>query len=242
MGEPSRSARASSLLAPPIGFAHRGASAQARENTLEAFELALELGAGGLESDVWVTLDGVPVLDHDGELETGHGVRPIAELRRAELPRHVPTLSELYAVCGPNVPLSLDVKDEAAGPPTLEVARSIRAERSLWLCHWNWKVVAGWRELSPDVRLVDSTRAERMRTPPESRAERMKALGIDAINLPWRDWSDEMVDVFHARGRYAFAWDAQERRELRSVLALGVDAVYSDHVERMMEALSEEGS
>ena len=43
---------------PCIGFAHRGASADARENTLEAFRLALELGATGLESDVWLTADG----------------------------------------------------------------------------------------------------------------------------------------------------------------------------------------
>ncbi|MDQ1372669.1 MAG: glycerophosphoryl diester phosphodiesterase, partial [Actinomycetota bacterium] len=54
------------LLRPPIGFAHRGARAHAPENTLEAFQLALKLGATGLESDVWLTHDGVPVLDHDG--------------------------------------------------------------------------------------------------------------------------------------------------------------------------------
>ncbi|HKY78076.1 MAG TPA: glycerophosphodiester phosphodiesterase family protein, partial [Acidimicrobiia bacterium] len=42
------------LLVPPIGFAHRGARAQAPENTLEAFALALRLGATGLESDAWV--------------------------------------------------------------------------------------------------------------------------------------------------------------------------------------------
>ena len=51
---------------PPIAFAHRGARAHAPENTLEAFGLALRLGATGLESDVWVTADGEVVLDHDG--------------------------------------------------------------------------------------------------------------------------------------------------------------------------------
>ena len=58
--------RLPSLLAPPITFAHRGARANAPDNTIEAFQLALDLGAGGLESDVWLTRDGVPVLDHDG--------------------------------------------------------------------------------------------------------------------------------------------------------------------------------
>ncbi|HET9543100.1 MAG TPA: glycerophosphodiester phosphodiesterase family protein, partial [Acidimicrobiales bacterium] len=59
-------ARHPRLLDIPIGFAHRGASAAAPENTLEAFRLAVELGASGLESDVWVSNDGEAVLDHDG--------------------------------------------------------------------------------------------------------------------------------------------------------------------------------
>ena len=58
--------RLPSLQHPPIGFAHRGARAHAPENTIEAFTLALRLGATGLESDVWSTADGEAVLDHDG--------------------------------------------------------------------------------------------------------------------------------------------------------------------------------
>jgi glycerophosphoryl diester phosphodiesterase len=46
-------------------FAHRGASARAPENTLEAFRLAVEAGAGGLELDVNVTRDGEIVVIHD---------------------------------------------------------------------------------------------------------------------------------------------------------------------------------
>ena len=56
---------------PPIGFAHRGARAHAPENTLEAFALALRLGATGLESDAWLTADGEVVLDHDGVVRVG---------------------------------------------------------------------------------------------------------------------------------------------------------------------------
>src|SRR4051794_27300736 len=65
--------RLPSLLDEPIAFGHRGARAHAPENTLEAFELALRLGANGLESDVWLTADGVPVLDHDGVLRRRMG-------------------------------------------------------------------------------------------------------------------------------------------------------------------------
>ena len=88
-----------SLLRPPIGFAHRGGMAHAPENTLEAFRLALRLGATGLESDAWVTADGVAVLHHDGALGTFRK-RPIASLRRIQLPSHIPALEDLYDTCG----------------------------------------------------------------------------------------------------------------------------------------------
>ena len=89
--------RLPSLLDPPITFAHRGARAHAPENTLEAFELALRLGASGLESDVWLTADGVAVLDHDGVVKKGLRKRPISEFERAELPEHIPTLRRAAA-------------------------------------------------------------------------------------------------------------------------------------------------
>src|SRR5579862_7390327 len=100
-----------SLLRPPLGFAHRGARAHAQENTLDAFRLALRLGAPGLESDVWLTSDGVPVLDHDGVVRAGLRRRPIASLRRDQLPAHIPALADLYEACGAEYHLSLDVKD-----------------------------------------------------------------------------------------------------------------------------------
>src|SRR5215218_9680885 len=77
-----------SLRRPPIGFAHRGGMAHAPENTLEAFRLALRLGATGLESDAWLTADGVVVLHHDQSIGTFRK-RAIASLRREQLPSHV---------------------------------------------------------------------------------------------------------------------------------------------------------
>src|SRR3954454_15015747 len=107
-----------SLPHPPIGFAHRGARAHARENTIQSFQLALKLGATGLESDVWITADGVPVLDHDGKA----GRRRIAKLQRADLPEHIPTLTQLFEACGTDYDLSLDVKDEAAAGSVITAA------------------------------------------------------------------------------------------------------------------------
>src|SRR5690349_19183947 len=89
-----------SLRRPPIAFAHRGARAHAPENTIDAFTLARRLGATGLESDVWITADGVAVLDHDGVVGSLVRRRRISEVKRADLPAHIPSLAELYDACG----------------------------------------------------------------------------------------------------------------------------------------------
>jgi glycerophosphoryl diester phosphodiesterase len=227
-----------SLRNPPITFAHRGASALAQENTLEAFRLAVRLGASGLESDVWITADGEAVLDHDGVVGGRLRRRPISEVARADLPRHVPTLAELYAECGTGYELSLDVKDEGAFECVVEVARAAGdgAISRLWLCHWNWRVVAEWRSRCDDVRLVDSTSIARMKNGPERRAAQLAEAGIDAVNMHHSDWSGGLTTLFHRFELHAFGWDAQFPRVLDSLLDMGIDAVYSDHVDRMVDA------
>jgi glycerophosphoryl diester phosphodiesterase len=232
--------RLPSILQPPVTFAHRGASAHAPENTLEAFRLALRLGASGLESDVWLTADGVAVLDHDGVVRSALRKRPISTVERAALPPHVPSLGDLYAECGTGFELSLDVKDPAAAPAVVAVARAAGdgAVGRLWLCHPDLDVVSEWRALDGGVRLVDSTRLRHMREGPEKRAARLAELGVDAVNLHHTDWTGGLTTLFHRFGRLALGWDAQHDRILRELLDMGIDGVYSDHVDRMVDAMA----
>lgn len=230
-------ARVASLRRPPIGFAHRGARAHAPENTLEAFALALRLGATGLESDVWVTADGVAVLDHDGVLGRIRR-RPIGDVARADLPDHIPALGELYDLVGPDVPLSLDVKDPAAFEATVNVAESYGAAAMLYLCHPDWELVATWRHRSEAIQLVDSTRIAKIKEGPERRAMALRDAGIGIVNMHESDWSGGLTTLFHRFGVECFGWDAQLPRVLDQLLAKGVDGVYSDHVDRMVDALA----
>lgn len=232
-------ARLPSRRDEPIGFAHRGARAHAPENTLEAFQLALRLGATGLESDVWITADGQAVLDHDGVVGPRLRRRSIASVDRASLPPHIPTLRELYETCGTDFELSLDVKDAAAVDEVVAVARDAgpAAERRLWLCHPDWRTVATWRPLSDTVKLVDSTSKRTMKDGVERRAAELADAGIDAVNLHHADWTGGHIAVFHRFERYALAWDCQFDRVLREMLDAGIDGVFSDHVDRMMAAV-----
>lgn len=220
-----------------IAFAHRGARAERPENTIDAFTRALELGATGLETDAWITADGEVVLDHDGVVGPLWRRQAISTCTRDELPPHIPTLSELYDVCGTDFELSVDVKDPGALLPLIEVARSVDAAPRLWLCHNDWRPMAGWRRLAPDCHLVESSNLAWMKEGLAARASALSAAGIDALNLHRSQWSEDAVREVHAVGLRAFGWDAQRPEDLYRLAALGVDAVYSDHVERMIAAL-----
>jgi glycerophosphoryl diester phosphodiesterase len=123
------------LSARPI-IAHRGASGSAPENTLPAFELAVEQGAHALELDVRLTADGIPVVFHDASLDRTTDRRgPLGRLSLAELREvdagarftpdrghshpfrggnvKVPTLVEVLRGI-PGIPIMVEVKEPGA--------------------------------------------------------------------------------------------------------------------------------
>lgn len=233
--------RLPSLLDSPIAFAHRGASAHARENTLDAFALALRLGATGLETDIWMTRDGEVVLDHDGEVKRRLGKSRISQVDRADLPPHIPTLRQLFSQCGNRFELSIDVKDEACFSAIVSVARECGFPvEQLWLCHPHLEVLLRHRDAVGDARLVDSTRLARIKEGFEMRVAKLAREGIHVVNMHHTDWNGGLVTMAHKFGVYAFGWDMQQPPVLANSLRMGLDAVYSDHVDRMMDAYREQ--
>ena len=234
--------RLPSHLDPPVAFAHRGARAHAPENTIESFELALRLGATGLESDVWLTADGVPVLDHDGVIRRGLRRIPVADVVVADLPAHIPSLRSLYEACGADFDLSLDVKSPAAFEPVVAIVRSMGSDVAsrTWLCDPDLDRLAARRSTLLDVRLVHSTRLSKLTTGPERHAARLADAGIDAMNMHHSDWNGGLVVLFHRFDVLAFSWDLQFEHQLTGAVRMGVDAVYSDHTDVMVDVLTRE--
>jgi len=227
----------------PITFAHRGGRADAPENTLAAFRRALEVGATGLESDARLAADGEVVLVHGSTIRTGLRrlkVRDLPSARLAEV--GVPRLADLYAALGSDFELSLDLKEPGLAGPILAAAREAGAVDRLWLCARDLPELAAARRADPDVRLVHSMGRRAYGDALERHASTLAKAGVAALNLREVEWSLGLVTLAHRFGLLAFAWDAQEYRRIRAVLEMGVDAIYSDHVERMVAAVGEWGS
>jgi glycerophosphoryl diester phosphodiesterase len=156
----------------PVNLAHRGASARAPENTLEAFRLAVEAGAGGLELDVHVSRDGEVVVIHDASVDrTTDGSGAVAEMELEEIRRldagyrfspdggrtfpyrgrgvTIPTLAEVYASF-PEARVNADIKKAQSGAEeaVLRVIRSAGAEERTLIASTEHAVVRRFRRIS----------------------------------------------------------------------------------------------
>ena len=233
--------RLPSLVDEPIAFAHRGARAHAPENTIDAFQLALRLGANGLETDVWLTRDNEVVLDHDGVVRSRGRKRPISDVNRSSLPSHIPTVSEFFDSCGTNFSMSVDIKDDRATDGLVAASREAGYDLSrLFVCHWRSAECFSIRERHADIKVVDSTRLQRLKDGPEKRAALLADKGIDVLNMHISDWNGGLVTIMHRFKVQAFGWDAQFPAALSNGLRMGLDAIYSDHVDRLVEVYDAE--
>jgi glycerophosphoryl diester phosphodiesterase len=156
----------------PLNFAHRGASARAPENTLEAFRLAMEAGAGGLELDVHLTRDGEVVVIHDATVDrTTDGSGAVAGMSLDELRGldagyrfspdggithpyrgrglRVPTLAEVYEEF-PAASVNIDIKEpqQGAEEAVLQITRNGGVEERSLVVSDDHAVVRRFRGVS----------------------------------------------------------------------------------------------
>jgi len=122
-------------MSNPIVFAHRGASGVCFENTMKAFEKAVDQGAGGIELDIQLTEDGVPFVIHDPGLSRLAGVKKMissmtsTEIRRIRVGRRykrlfyghrIPTLIEAVSFCEMHgLTLNVELKETVSDRPEL---------------------------------------------------------------------------------------------------------------------------
>jgi glycerophosphoryl diester phosphodiesterase len=223
---------------PPITFAHRGARVECPENTIAAFRRGLELGASGLETDAWLSADGEVVLVHDDTVGRSLRRQKVRASTAADLAQYgVPTLAELYETLGTDYELSIDAEHAEVVEPMIAVAERYGAASRLWLCAPDAELLFEFAGRS-DVKLVHSTHKGRIEQL-ERHARELQVHGIAAMNFHRTEWKAGLVALFHRFDVLAFGWDAQEIRHLHALFDIGIDAVYCDRPERMVEAIDE---
>jgi len=229
-------------------WAHRGASADAPENTLAAFRLAEQQEAEGIELDVQLCHDGVPVILHDETLDrTSNGRGPVARVALADLARldagswfgsefagePLPTLATVLDWAGTRIRLNLEIKDAAAGSALLDLLRNYPRARVL-VSSFNHRLLEQLRREDPDLPLgflLDSRFWRRSL----ARAMASRATSLhpraDQVSRP-------LIRACHAAGLRVYVWTVDRLDLARKLQRMGVDGVFSNHPGRLRRELA----
>jgi glycerophosphoryl diester phosphodiesterase len=236
----------------PWIIGHRGASGHAPENTLAAFERAVELGAGFIETDLHLTRDAHFVAIHDRTLErttNGRGaVRDftLAQLRDLEagqwydrkyMGERIPTIEEILAFArNHDIVVYLELKYEAAWGMHHALVGALRnpedAARTV-VISFDPGTLADLRKL--DATIMTGVLVE------EAHADLVKAsVDAGARQLCPRSTlvTSALVDEAHRSDLHIATWTVNDPEEMRAVIAAGVDGVMTDFPDRLRSVIS----
>lgn len=223
---------------------HRGASGHAPENTLPAFEKAIEMGADGVELDLWPAADGTPVVIHDEELERTHRhngkvtAMDVADLRGLDIPSYAQVLELAQG--------KLVVFTELKGPREDKVAEAIHhgvtedgwSYAALPVISFNHAQLERLKRANPDIRIGASFSRKMLEHIPAAerinfmltRARNMQAF---AINPDYRLVTPELVERAHAAGLQVNVWTVNAPDAMHDLMAMGVDSIMTDYPDRL---------
>ncbi|SEC27124.1 glycerophosphoryl diester phosphodiesterase [Paramicrobacterium humi] len=219
-------------------FAHRGLATHARENTLPAFRAALDAGADYLETDVHATLDGACVINHDPALVVAGLTRRIAESTLDELSsgERMPLLEDALREF-PDAKFNIDVKAFAAVEPAVAAIRAAGASHRVLVTSFDESTRAAVTAQLPAAATSASSKLVIAALPwlylGLPTLVRAALRGVDAVQLPERRGplrliSRRTVRTFHRAGVEVHVWTVNDERDMRRLVALGVDGLVTD--------------
>jgi len=232
----------------PWVIAHRGASRDHPENTAAAFDAALGFAIDGIELDLQLSRDGIPVVWHDRTLaRAGAGRRRVAEIDRDAIrvlslrAEPILTLDEVLARYGGRTRLLLEIKARPEAEGAVRAVRLIettaaavaarRLERSVLLLCFDPAVLTHARRAAPRLPTVLN-----LRRLPTAKAwpslDPLFALSVDARALTPR-----FVREAHERGKPVLTFTCNTSRSVAAARRAGVDAIMSDRPGWLVEVL-----
>ena len=239
----------------PIAFSHQGAHREGgpAENTMGAFEAAVEMGYRYLETDAHATADGVLVAFHDDHLDRmtdrsgAIGDLPWSEVDAALVRGHdrIPLLEDLLTAW-PDVRINIDPKHDAAVDPLLEVLRRTGAVDRVCVGAFSDERLARVRAALPGICTSLGPGGSLQLGMAATGAQEVGELEAPCAQLP-PTYDDtpvvtaEVVAEAHRRGMQVHVWTIDEPEEMTRLLDLGVDGLMTDRPAVLKEVLQARG-
>jgi len=202
-------------------IAHRGVSAEASDNSIETFELAIEQGADLIETDVQITRDGVLVLEHDFDID-GQSVAASSYAELLTCKPHLVTVAQALVRYGDRMPFCWEVKANGVETALVQLVKDI-ASPSIWqrteFTSFYWGCVIQLRQLAPDNPVGWLTREW-----DESAIEKVASAGLSQICPPAQAVIDQpnFVQIAHDAGLNVRVWQVTSADMIASLADAGV--------------------
>ena len=233
----------------PLVIAHRATMGHAPENTLLGVRRALELGCDGVEIDVRLCADGVPVLIHDALLDrTTDASGAVAEATLDDL-------SQIDAGGGESIPTLTDALNEIAGQMLLvielktspgddvaalcdAVLAEVTAMNALpwtWLWSFDPNAVRTLAERAPKGRRI----AHLCGAPTKEVWQAVEEYRLDGLSMYFSAINESTIAACRAHDAAAFAWTVNEADEIARLIKLGLTGIVGDYPERIQSAMAQ---
>lgn len=222
----------------PLIFGHRGASQRAPENTLPAFRAALEAGADGVELDVHLSADSVPVVIHDDRVDTTtDGTGAVASLTLAQLqaldagggfdPRfagaRIPTLEQVLREVGPRLWINVEVKVQQGLKAIVAAVRRTGMAARVWFSSFRPYTLYRLRALAPEVA------CGLLYAPPTAMSLLLRPFTPhEALHPHVSMVTSRFVRRAQRQGLRVVAWTVDEPAMAQQLAAWGVDAIITN--------------
>ena len=241
----------------PQIFAHRGAKSVAPENTLPAFQAALDMGVDGIELDVHSSRDGQLVVIHNFDVdETTNGAGPVSSFTVAELGRldagshfgsefagvGVPTLEEVLDLVGDRCRVNIEIKsmDLQGGGDQVEPLLEVIRQRNLY----EQVIVSSFNPVSLiKTRWLDDGIALGLLHEPgqplfQRHAWCSAIIGPEALHPHYTGIDGDYIAWAESRNLAVNTWTVNDVEEARRLADLGADAIISDVPDQLIAAFS----
>ncbi len=229
-------------------WAHRGASNDAPENTMSAFQAAAAAGANGIELDVHLSRDGIPMVIHDETLDrTTNGSGPVGRMRAREIHRldagrwydpvfageSVPALEEILQWAGDGIRINIEIKDPAAVLPVLKLVRNFPMVPVL-VSSFNAGLLEDLRRKDPELPLGFLCDSHFWRLLLQ-RAEKCRA---ESFHPNANVISRPLVAACRRRGLAVYPWTFDWPGDVRNLRRLGVQGFFTNSPGIMVRRLN----
>jgi len=225
-------------------IAHRGASGYKPENTLAAFQTAIDLQADAIELDVQVCKSGEVVVFHDRRLKRITGAkgkikkRKLAELRKLDAGdgEHIPTLKEVLDLCDAGINVNIEIKSKRAAMSTAMIVRnSIRTghwkNENFFVSSFYNRELRRFHEICPEIPIGILYKRK-----PKKLKKRVKLFKPIAVHLNVRFIKKEWIDMAHKYNLKVYVWSVDDPEVAALLIADGVDGFFSNYPDRLIKA------